>query len=522
MIADRISPCENEAYELLSTILEAQARDLTTRLNLNTGTIPFGAPAATRNSEIWQLAKQRGGSTLAELDDILRQQRGQTAPLYWLYMSCSEAERSDRLCRRFFTDLTERLQHQFRDRQLRYLDEGNPENPDCWSAWSLRAMHECRVLVCLFSKAFFNSVYCGQVWRAFEQRWLETFQFEAPAQACPLVFPVLWGPPDEYPDVLPRAVQDITVQHATAGTAYTTKGLRFLVQQADAEREPFTGQYKALLDQFAASLLEMASQHPLRTDIDVPELGTIQSAFYRQNEPTATPEGNEIKFIYLAGRQPEMKVVRRRFDAYDDDGKKWRPYHPDSPINIQAFSLEAVLKTGMTYDAITPDERLADNIRAADKRSNITVLLVDPWTIRRSEYCDIAKAYDEIPLSWSIVFLCWNRSDDETQRFRANLESNITRTFQTRYQNRRPDRWCSTETADTLRSELITALTSVKAAIAASAPPQKVATGSFFIRPELVPRHTILPAANLRTAENEAIGFMRLPFVQGPSGGMPA
>ena len=510
MSLNRRSYCERETFERLLDINEAQARALAANLTIR-NTITWDAAPATRNMRIWEIVRERGGLALTELDERLRDQLRMPAPAYWLYMSCSEGERNDDDCRTFFNDLTRRLQHLFPGRELRYLDEGNAENPTLWSPWSLRAMREAQVLVCLFSKAFFNSLYCGQVWRAFLTRW----ETENQTQPCPLIFPVMWGSPDEYPAILPVLAREVVPQYAGPGTTYAEKGLRFLLRQAKAFRGQHQAEYDALLDSFASALAQMSQHNSLPTDIDVPALSGIDSAFYQSwQDPARTVGPGYVKFIYLAGRTGELQPLRRS-GAYGEEPKDWVPYHPESPLDIHSFSYDAARKADMKFDSIMLNNKFVDNIRAADDRRNITMVLVDPWTIQLAAYGELAKQYDAMELPWSTVLVCWNGSDRETGSLRAKLEAQLRRVFERKIQARNPKRWRDgIDAVAMLRSELDTALLSAKNEIVQTIEPAKVATGASFIRPQPIAQSRAPEAGvDARPAESEHHGPISQPHV---------
>src|SRR5712691_5549675 len=108
-------------------------------------------------------------------------------------------------------------------------------------------MQQCRALVCLFSKPYFSSLYCGKVWRAFRQR-LEAAAGAGPLP--PLIFPVLWKGALDLPLIRPRAVEDLQLPDLTAAPPYNEGGVRALLQQAMAGRD----NSRQVYDEFVGTL----------------------------------------------------------------------------------------------------------------------------------------------------------------------------------------------------------------------------------------------------------------------------
>jgi FxsC-like protein len=519
MNPNRSCRAESETLALLEKINLAQAMQLCTRLGLPADEVPRDAPAAQVNSKIWNLAKQRGDTTLADLEAILREQLEQSAPLYWMYVSCAEAERDDVLCRKFFTDLAARLEGRVPAGDLRYLDEGNAANPDVWSPWSLRALQEAQALICLYSAAFFKSRYCGRVWRAFLDRWeAHRHHSDLPNNALPPILPVRWGAPDEYPDILPTAARQVDLDHAAFGRVYAEKGLRFLCQQALAKREPYRQEYDAFLDRFAAHLVQAAL--PDFSPAQVPALERMRSVFYEwvQQQQGQAQAPDFANFIFLASPAAEIEGLRQAA-GYGQEPKHWRPYYPDYPMTIENLSYEAAISARMNPNSFPLDQQLLHNIQNADKNRSITLLIVDPWTIRVTPYADYAAQYDGAALSWSTIVVCWNEADKDTQSFRSKLQHRLQQVFNNKFRARTSVRWRDQiGAAAHLREELKDVILSMRQQIADETPDPKVAEGLPYVRPQLVPSQ---PAAVVptRSAASEELGAIARPRVDAPSGG---
>jgi hypothetical protein len=110
---------ESETVTMLNASNAAQLNELCLLLGLPNEQIPWRSPVAQCINEIWNIAKKRGDSMLADLEEIVRKQQFKPLPLYWLYASRSESERKDPFCQSFFDELASRTGHGGPDRILR-------------------------------------------------------------------------------------------------------------------------------------------------------------------------------------------------------------------------------------------------------------------------------------------------------------------------------------------------------------------------------------------------------------------
>jgi hypothetical protein len=181
-------------------------------LDLPDQDIPWGATDAECGSKIWDLLQRRGGTALAELELLLRDQQAVRPELrYLLYVSRGERERNDPWCEVLLHDLQARLL--LPDCELRYLDEGTQEDPTVWWPWSLLAMRRAQALICLYTRSFFRDPYCGRVWRAFSDKLGELPQAER-------IFPLQWGPETDNPEIPPRITQEVAVHRGLLSADY--------------------------------------------------------------------------------------------------------------------------------------------------------------------------------------------------------------------------------------------------------------------------------------------------------------
>src|SRR5947209_7369141 len=85
--------------------------------------------------------------------------------------------------------------------QAGFFDENSIQQGDRWPTALSQALISCRVLVCIYSSAYFASEYCGKEWALFFSRLEPMVSKELP------ILPILLDPPSDLP--LPEVLADI-------------------------------------------------------------------------------------------------------------------------------------------------------------------------------------------------------------------------------------------------------------------------------------------------------------------------
>ncbi|MFZ5511855.1 MAG: TIR domain-containing protein [Pseudomonadota bacterium] len=97
--------------------------------------------------------------------------------------------------RELFTDLAEKvrtLRGLDRHEELVFFDQESIETGDNWDARLLQALQEAKVLVPLYSPAYFKSEYCAREWAAFHLRRLA--YAKSTGMEPPVIKPLVWIP----------------------------------------------------------------------------------------------------------------------------------------------------------------------------------------------------------------------------------------------------------------------------------------------------------------------------------------
>lgn len=528
MSSSRASPSEN-ATALLEKVNDAELDQLCLRLDLPTEQVPR-SERATRALAIWKLAKAKGDTTLALLEEELCVQLGQPPPNYYYYLSCAEADRDDPLCVKFFEDLTARLRAllaatgQPPSGDLRFFDERNAEDSEAWSPWSLRAMQRCRALVCLYGRAYFQDPHCGRVWNAFSDRLKLYRQGRGGVARRPqLILPVLWKPFSELLKVLPKVARD--VEPVPLEAPYDKEGLRALLQLASADRDTSRQTYDNFVDAVARHVIAAEQAESLPESLTVQPLNKIPSAFYVSFEAAAAEEekGTDYaKFIVVAATKSDIEALRGS-DAYDDAPELWRPYQPISSERLGIIITQEAGEAKKISSFIPLDADLQKNLRLVDAGRNIILIVIDPWTLLLKNYGDYLKPHHQELLERSTVIVCWNDEDSETKSQRQGLLSGLENVFPAKLRSRYLDRFRNeVPSVSRLRKELQDALVVGRSAIVNEAEEPKTAQGLAFDRPRIIAVSSTkerAPLEAVRRAEEDGGIAIHQPRIEGPSGG---
>src|SRR6476661_6364046 len=124
---------------------------------------------------------------------------------YWFFLSYARTDNIGPYHKRFHKDLSNEIRRRAAlnsstpIQQIGFFDETGIEVGDKWPDSLASALQSTRTLICLYSRSYFASPYCGKEFEVFRQR------VAGVPGALPLIMPVLWDPPEDLPP-LPLAV----------------------------------------------------------------------------------------------------------------------------------------------------------------------------------------------------------------------------------------------------------------------------------------------------------------------------
>jgi FxsC-like protein len=520
MTGGRGSRVADEAISLLSKSNQPQIDALRLRLDLPTGGLPSDAPPASRVAELWEDARKAGGTTLAILDDLVREQQRKPAPVYGLYVTRAFGENDQSLYQTFFDRLASKLQQAgvFPQGDLRHLDAINPREPDVWSPWSLRAMERCSILICLYSKDYFSNPHCGKIWAGFLQRLKSQLGYDVDSgNSTPLILPILWDPPEENPPILPRVARNIQDRSQAFDAEYRQKGLLFIQKQARAKRDDYEAKYEQILDILAAQIGAAIQQDQL-TEEEVPSLADLPDVF-RQGPSQLNAGVPYARFVFFAATRKQISGLRDPA-SYGDEPKQWRPYYPQSSEAIEWTTFDSAHTAGRTADVVRFDDNFLATLHSADRNGEPIIVLADPWTTHSRIYQRYEEDYDSAELPGSRFLICRNADDAETKTNWNILRHTLVKTaFRRKYEAGRVREIVS---FDQFREELANAILSAHKHILDAVEDPRVASGLTFVRPGNIGQHQPLNgeiSEPVRTATSDRITSIAQPRVQAPVGG---
>jgi FxsC-like protein len=357
----------------------------------------------------------------------------------WFFLSYARLDRDQdpfESIRKFYADLDReiRLKKVIRDGSAGFYDGTGIEQGDQWPEALGGALNACRVLVCMYSPAYFDSEYCGKELAVFNSR-LDEFLSNSLAETPrpKLIIPVLLEAPHELGRI-PDVLADTQYIDDNYPDKYRNEGLRYFFKRTSNELKD---QYQDFLDKIVQKLLAATSQQSLPPLAALPDIKTLQSAFHRPpGDVLPAAESSESSgpryadFIYVAGKRDEIRLLGRNPDNYGNEGElDWRPYLPESPDEVGLMAQSAATKEGFRYQRVPLNANLLAFIQDAEANSRIVILIVDTWTLRLQKYKQWMQDYDRLNFANCALLVVWNDKDNDTASNRKDLEFAVRQTF---------------------------------------------------------------------------------------------
>lgn len=365
---------------------------------------------------------------------------------YEFFLSYTRAD-DDPYLQRFFKELSEEVRIRLGrplDTRVGFFDQSDIELGQQWKEEVVDALLNSKVLVCLYSPAYFQSPYCGREWQLFHlrrTRYLEAQRAagEVDARIPPVIKPVIWIPPvvdtdpvsanDEarkpvsLPETIDKAVRG---DHYTLGKQselYNVEGLRYVLKRGYKQR------YNDYLVKLAKQIIHAGSLPPLPGLGQAPSLLELEPAFPIQ--PTAS--SRHVRFVFVAADPKKFGTARSPEPYLETGGYDWKPYYPDQKVSIGDFVhyVATQKELDFTSDDLPFSQSLRNEIEAAWKDGKIVVLLVDGWTLSWDQRCQsILRELDEKGSYTNCsVIVPWNDNDPEMAANRSGIEQVLADTF---------------------------------------------------------------------------------------------
>jgi hypothetical protein len=322
-----------------------------------------------------------------------------------------------------------------------------------WRPALLNALQTSAVMVCVTSVAYFQKPFCGQEYYIFDQRRRQGLA--AGAKVPRVVLPVLWAPLDAK---LPF-FDDIQIKAAGMSEVYWTKGLRYLKKFDPSE-------YEKCVMAFAEAIHRAAKEHSAIPPLaDVEPFDQIPNAFAGGVwEEAAGPGGwvpgpGVANFVFAAAIGDELQKPPGRYGMTPSD---WRPYLPPEARTIADISREAAKKNSLRYREIVVDQKLAQELKGARDRKNLTLVLADPQTLPIHQYQPVAT-FDSHTWEGTALLMLWDGAAGPWEDL--TLQTVVSKTFPIRTQLKPPSYLAPVRSITELETVLDTTLADLRGAL---------------------------------------------------------
>lgn len=330
------------------------------------------------------------------------------------------------------------------ENEVGFFDGETLEPGDDWPQVLAGALQSCKVLVCLYSKSYFKSRYCGQEFEIFRSRVANYVPSPDQTEPPRLIIPVLWDPPSRLPP-LPDAVSNLNYTHAAFGEEYAERGLYNLLK---LNKMP---EFENCVTELANRIVDEAARHELPQLAKLRTLRNVPSAFHEflPNTPDAglddLTEGDvpptatlppisgpdAMWYVYFAGRGKDYRGKRRDISCYGDrGGYQWKPLLPPKEATIGAITPQVAGEQNLTSSVLPISSELVQHLRKAEEDNTIAILVVDPWSVKVQSYNRLMRDYDQYRLDNCAVVVVWNADDPETIEQRDALRADLRDAFE--------------------------------------------------------------------------------------------
>jgi FxsC-like protein len=258
-----------------------------------------------------------------------------------------------------------------------------------------------KTLVPIYCPAYFFSGFCEAELRIFEKR--QRLYEQRTGKKPRAIKPVPWIVPFN----LPRDLKHLQYQ-VGGGDAIERFGLEEVIRN----KRKYSVQYNDFMTSLTDDILTTANSH------DLPPLDEFPS-FDEDLAPgdsggSADSGPGHVRFVYLAPRQNEIQNIRQVLDFYGSGAKNWRPFLPDSTKGIAPLVQTIAGEYDFSSDELAFSDALPEDIRAAEKKGNLVVILVDGWSSRIDGYRAALTIIDEKRYFNTSIVVPWNLKDQET------------------------------------------------------------------------------------------------------------
>ncbi len=353
--------------------------------------------------------------------------------------------------------------------EVGFRDQNDVELGTQWDPHISDALQNSKVLVSLYSPAYFSSPYCGKEWETFWQR-CEMFRSQQNHnQLPPCIKPVIWKELDAAN--LTQRVQDIQYKRGDPNAEANNEGVRFLIKALSDHRPA----YNKFVNDLASDIVLTSDQYDLPRLNPLPVLSQVRSAWEAVTAPgaPAAPLGptsrvtgpKHIRFVFVAADPNAFGNVREAGPYLDNGAGDWKPFYPDtSAIGPFVQHVVSDKEFGFTSDELRFSNSLIQEIEDAWDARKIVLILVDGWSVNwEASYQQVLHALDGRNFYNCSVLIPWNDNDPAAQQEKVSILNTLKNTFSFRSAGNNIFYRDNIRTPEELREALRDVLTRLKA-----------------------------------------------------------
>jgi FxsC-like protein len=334
---------------------------------------------------------------------------------------------------RFFKDLAEELTRRVETETdvklegIGFMDKSGVGAGDVSMDTVTEALQQSRVLVCLYSIAYFKKKWCGKEFEYFRRRIAEWRKRNPVGTAPKVIIPVYWDEPADIKPILkklPESVAQFNVAGGEFDDLYGDLGLEVLLRQKTRKSDKYGCYYGDAYDEFVRRFarhinekVEAAQAAPLPRLPGDPHVESMQEPFPEtQDLITPAAEPDEVKgplfakFFYIAAKRDEVDPKDTRLAAYGSaGGLDWKPFYPPEEDMIASIVQVAAGKQNF----IAQHEQVENTdirklIEDANDKNIIAVVVIDVWSLRVDRYLELARKCDSVSYRNYAVLVVWS------------------------------------------------------------------------------------------------------------------
>lgn len=287
-----------------------------------------------------------------------------------------------------------------------FFDEISIGLGEQWTQDLAEALRTAKVLVCFYSRSFFNSEFCGKEVQVFLSRVQEYRRSSGLATHPPVIIPVLWERPEKLPKI-PPPLKGIQYTNVEFGDFYNKNGLEHIIRLRRYRDQDL------FLLKFRDKIVDVANKYPLPPLAVMPSFEEVESAFHALAADAESGGPDFVQFAFL-----------------DRSGPDWRPYGASDQRAASAVEIAREAATDeKVRHRILPVEGLKKNLRDAEDKNTIVAVLVNSRVTLDPSYQRIIQDLDEGLSKNCAVFVLHEEVDGMTETERAAIREAVVRTF---------------------------------------------------------------------------------------------